>query len=195
MTHHCCVCLFFSVEAGLPGAVFCSRTQRSAPRRQTYVEQDQDQDPWVLLAQTSLEARPEICCPPSDAMNPQENSLVIDSSVNSCDASVPKKGPPVAPKPAWFLQSLRRIQDEQNQRRQRKSEEQLSGIRSRMSIKQKISSFENFSSSSGREQHLHPPSVDDSSSADLQDVDSSHRGFSFRSDVTLLSLSFSETKK
>ncbi|XP_028298934.1 pro-interleukin-16 [Gouania willdenowi] len=87
-------------------------------------------------------------------MNPQENSLLNDNSVHLCDASGPKKGPPVAPKPAWFLQSLRRIQDEQNQRRQRKSEEQLSGIRSRLSIKQKISSFESFSSSSDREQQI-----------------------------------------
>uniref|UniRef100_A0A8C5GPC2 Pro-interleukin-16 n=1 Tax=Gouania willdenowi TaxID=441366 RepID=A0A8C5GPC2_GOUWI len=86
-------------------------------------------------------------------MNPQENSLLNDNSVHLCDASGPKKGPPVAPKPAWFLQSLRRIQDEQNQRRQRKSEEQLSGIRSRLSIKQKISSFESFSSKQQNEQH------------------------------------------
>lgn len=74
---------------------------------------------------------------------------------NNCEnPSGSKRGPPVAPKPAWFRQSLRKIQHEQEQRKQ-SGEQQCSnrsfGIRSAsssacLSIKQKINSFESFSS-------------------------------------------------
>ncbi|KAM8894734.1 pro-interleukin-16 isoform 2-T2 [Spinachia spinachia] len=69
-----------------------------------------------------------------------------------------KFGPPVAPKPAWFRKSLRKIEDEQEQRKQAKPTEERSavgfdrsvGVRStcstaKLSIKQKIHSFETFS--------------------------------------------------
>lgn len=69
-----------------------------------------------------------------------------------------KLGPPVAPKPVWFRRSLRKIEDEQEQKKQAKpAEERLAegfnrsfGVRSassaaKLSIKQKIHSFETFS--------------------------------------------------
>ncbi|XP_035801293.2 pro-interleukin-16 isoform X3 [Amphiprion ocellaris] len=70
-----------------------------------------------------------------------------------------KKGPPVAPKPAWFRQSLRKIREEHDQKNQLKPSEKRPaagfsrsfGARSassaaNLSIKQKIHSFETFSS-------------------------------------------------
>lgn len=67
-----------------------------------------------------------------------------------------KKGPPVAPKPAWFRQSLRKIRDEQDQKKQAVSFSRSCGVTSassaaNLSIKQKIRSFETFSSPSGQE--------------------------------------------
>ncbi|XP_029318440.1 pro-interleukin-16 [Cottoperca gobio] len=75
-----------------------------------------------------------------------------------------KMGPPVAPKPVWFRQSLRKIRNEQVQKKQAKPADQSSavgfsrsfGVRSasssaNLSIKQKIHSFETFSSPEGTE--------------------------------------------
>ncbi|XP_028999423.1 pro-interleukin-16 isoform X2 [Betta splendens] len=70
-----------------------------------------------------------------------------------------KKAPPVAPKPAWFRQSLRKIRDEQGQKKPNKSAVGFSsgfGVRSAssaasMSIRQKIHSFETFSNSESPE--------------------------------------------
>lgn len=80
-----------------------------------------------------------------------------------------KRGPPVAPKPAWFCESLRKIRDEQDQKKQVKpAEPRVSvsfqnrnfGVRSvssasNLSIKQKIHSFETFSGSDGTEKRDH----------------------------------------
>uniref|UniRef100_A0A3P8RJJ8 PDZ domain-containing protein n=1 Tax=Amphiprion percula TaxID=161767 RepID=A0A3P8RJJ8_AMPPE len=75
-----------------------------------------------------------------------------------------KKGPPVAPKPAWFRQSLRKIREEHDQKNQLKPSEKRPaagfsgsfGARSassaaNLSIKQKIHSFETFSSPDSQE--------------------------------------------
>uniref|UniRef100_A0A672GRW4 Pro-interleukin-16 n=1 Tax=Salarias fasciatus TaxID=181472 RepID=A0A672GRW4_SALFA len=80
----------------------------------------------------------------------------------------PKKAPPVAPKPAWFRQSLRKIRDEQDQRRNGNPSEQRPaagftrsfGSRSastaaNLSIKQKIHSFETFSTPESSEKAAH----------------------------------------
>ncbi|XP_006808153.1 pro-interleukin-16 [Neolamprologus brichardi] len=98
-------------------------------------------------------------------MNDEENVLEVDDTVTMTpenESETPselKKAPPVAPKPAWFRQSLRKIKDEQDQKTQAKPSEQTSaasfsrnfGIRSassatNQSIKQRIHSFETFSS-------------------------------------------------
>lgn len=79
---------------------------------------------------------------------------------NTCETPPGEKtAPPVAPKPAWFRQSLRNIRNEQGQKKQDKPAELRSvggftrtyGGRSasssaNLSIKQKIHSFETFSS-------------------------------------------------
>ncbi|XP_074480620.1 pro-interleukin-16 isoform X1 [Sebastes fasciatus] len=75
-----------------------------------------------------------------------------------------KTAPPVAPKPVWFRKSLRKIRDEQDQKKPAKPAEQRPavgfnrnfGIRSassgaNLSIRQKIHSFETFSSAEGPE--------------------------------------------
>lgn len=101
----------------------------------------------------------------SATMNDEENVLEVDDTVamtpenKSETPSELKKAPPVAPKPAWFRQSLRKIKDEQDQKTQAKPSEQTSAasfsrnfaIRSassatNQSIKQRIHSFETFSS-------------------------------------------------
>uniref|UniRef100_A0A4W6D5A2 Pro-interleukin-16 n=1 Tax=Lates calcarifer TaxID=8187 RepID=A0A4W6D5A2_LATCA len=77
---------------------------------------------------------------------------------NSSEApSESKKGPPVAPKPIWFRQSLRKIRDEQDQKKRVKPAEPRPAVGFRsfgarsassganLSIKQKIHSFETFS--------------------------------------------------
>lgn len=98
-------------------------------------------------------------------MNDEENVFEVDDTVTMTPENKPetpselKKAPPVAPKPAWFRQSLRKIKDEQDQKTQAKPSEQTSaasfsrnfGIRSassatNQSIKQRIHSFETFSS-------------------------------------------------
>lgn len=105
-------------------------------------------------------------------MNDEENVLEVNDAVTNVTSpstmtpdnksetpSELKKAPPVAPKPAWFRQSLRKIKDEQDQKTQAKPSEQTSaagfsrsiGIRSassatNQSIKQRIHSFETFSS-------------------------------------------------
>lgn len=103
-------------------------------------------------------------------MSDEENTLDINvTNVTSPSSVTPenipetlsesKKGPAVAPKPAWFRQSLRKIRHEQDQKKQAKQSEQRpdAGLRrsfdvrgastgTKLSIKQKIHSFETFSS-------------------------------------------------
>lgn len=75
-----------------------------------------------------------------------------------------KKAPPVAPKPKWFRQSLKKIRDEQDHTKPGKPAEQRPTVgfnrsfgaraaspAASMSIKQKIHSFETFSSAEGPE--------------------------------------------
>lgn len=97
-----------------------------------------------------------------------------------------KRGPPVAPKPAWFCESLRKIRDEQDQKKQVKpTEPRVSvsfqnrnfGVRSvssasNLSIKQKIHSFETFSGSDGTEKRDHRRPTAPSSSVPLMEKES-----------------------
>lgn len=83
----------------------------------------------------------------------------VTSEHTAQKASGSKKAPPVAPKPVWFNMSLKKIQDNQDQRKQTSDSEEIpttvvtrgKGGRSisgavNMSIKQKIRSFETYSS-------------------------------------------------
>nr|XP_020039785.1 pro-interleukin-16 [Castor canadensis] len=98
--------------------------------------------------------------------HPDETSPKLDTANGalkahkSADGSTVKKGPPVAPKPAWFRQSLKglrtRVPDPKRQLDAASSSQPTPACRespglhpraSSSSIKQRISSFENFGSS------------------------------------------------
>lgn len=173
--------------------MLCSQPNRGALRRQARIDQqrqEQLQDPWVRLSDSSTEdfhhshvssriqTVTRLGGEPA-AMSDEEstkdlNGTVREESVDPPPDAAPenisetpqaaKKGPPVAPKPAWFRQSLKKIQGGQGQRAPDKTPEQKPlvsfsrgfGVRSassssNLSIKQKIHSFETFSSSSGPE--------------------------------------------
>ncbi|XP_041648540.1 pro-interleukin-16 isoform X3 [Cheilinus undulatus] len=156
-----------------------SQLKRRALRRQLCVDRqtpEKLQDPWVRLSDSSPEElRPNAADRPitnhskpftmSDDNNTTElNGSLTGHANTSGSPPVAKKGPPVAPKPAWFRQSVKRIQDEQEQMKTAKPTEQRPvvssnrnfGLRSAssaagLSIKQKIHSFETFSGSESQE--------------------------------------------
>ncbi|XP_044068029.1 pro-interleukin-16 isoform X2 [Siniperca chuatsi] len=177
-------------------AVLCSLPKRGALRRQACIDQnsqEQLQDPWVRLSDSSPEELPEVHhhhrlhtadrTQPNNVhskpatMSDEENTPELNGTAtdvtsdpqsdvrpeNTSEASPEeKKRPPVAPKPTWFRQSLRKIRNEQDQKKQAKPAEQRPavgfnrsfGARSAssaasLSIKQKIHSFETFSSPEG----------------------------------------------
>ncbi|KAM7014944.1 pro-interleukin-16 [Tautogolabrus adspersus] len=160
----------------------CSQLKKRALRRQARIDQhtqEQIQDPWVRLSDSSPEELPEIhqhhpqyaadgtlpvksCSKPftmSDEENTVElNRMVTDGTNTSETPPVEKKGPPVAPKPTWFRQSVRKNQDEQDQKKQgpvvgfsRSFGLKSASSAASLSIKQKIHSFETFSSSECQE--------------------------------------------
>ncbi|KAK2853372.1 hypothetical protein Q5P01_006033 [Channa striata] len=98
------------------------------------------------------------------ATNMSSDPLSDSAPENTFESGGSKKGPPVAPKPSWFRQSLRKIRDEQDQKKQPKPAEPRSSVgfnrsfgakaaspAANLSIKQKIHSFETFSSPEGLE--------------------------------------------
>uniref|UniRef100_H3C0M8 Pro-interleukin-16 n=1 Tax=Tetraodon nigroviridis TaxID=99883 RepID=H3C0M8_TETNG len=158
--------------------VVCSQPKRGALRRQVCI--DQHQDPWVRHSDTSPEElpkaqhcpvgspRPENICSKPPIMTESEKLPILDDSVEPPEplsdvtlAEFPsgaKKGPPVAPKPPWFRQSLKKIQDSGSGRRQINPAAQKPHVgfsrsfggrsgssAANLSIKQKIHSFETFS--------------------------------------------------
>ncbi|KAK2919601.1 hypothetical protein Q8A73_001805 [Channa argus] len=171
--------------------------------------QEQAHNPWIRLPDTSPEQLPKIHHQPhqqdstqlvniqskpstmSDEENCNEpNGTATDITSDPLSENTPentsesllgsKKAPPVAPKPAWFRQSLRKIRDEQDQKKQGKPAEPRSAggfIRSlgakaaspaaNLSIKQKIHSFETFSSPEGLEKGDNRRSVTPSTSLSL----------------------------
>ncbi|KAK5874600.1 hypothetical protein PBY51_019535 [Eleginops maclovinus] len=168
-----------------PPAVLCSQPKRGALRRQPHIDQNTQahiEDPWVRLTDISPEGLPELHHHPGPpaadrthprTMSDEENTLEVNGThadvpsdppsdmtpENTCEPPGAKTAPPVAPKPAWFHQSLRKIRNEQGQKKQDKPAEVRSaggftrsyGGRSasssaNLSIKQKIHSFETFSS-------------------------------------------------
>lgn len=186
------------VWTGDSSAVLCSQPKRGALRRQARIDQhtqEQLQDPWVRLSDSSPEELSEIhhhhCHHIADRTQPlnvhsmpatmsdKENNPGLNGTATDVTSDPPadmiseitsetpaeaKKGPPVAPKPTWFRQSLRKIRDEQDQKKQDKPAGQRPtvgfnksfGVRSassaaKLSIQQKIHSFESFSSPEGPE--------------------------------------------
>ncbi|XP_047187343.1 pro-interleukin-16 isoform X3 [Scophthalmus maximus] len=174
---------------GDSSAALCSQPKRGPLRRQARIEQHSQehlQDPWVRLSDSSPEKLRETHCHPaadrtrpvnihskpatmSDEENPTKHNgtaagVTSDppsnmTPENMCETPESKRGPPVAPKPAWFRQSLRKIRDEQHHKKQAKPTEQRPAVGStrsfairsassaaNLSLKQKIHSFETFSS-------------------------------------------------
>lgn len=160
-----------------------SLARKSALKRQGRVENQTPEplhDPWILLSDCSpkpldlLHLQPPNICQYKPAnMCDREPSPDINGNTTGFGAENPdsapspavKQGPPVAPKPAWFRQSLRKIREEQKQQKPSKSGSDLPcsasysrsfGARSQtasanLSIKQKIHSFETFSGSESPE--------------------------------------------
>ncbi|KAF3833363.1 hypothetical protein F7725_027028 [Dissostichus mawsoni] len=163
-------------------AVLCSQSKRGALRGQPHIDQHTQariEDPWVRLADCLPEEVLHHHPAAADRTHPttmsdQENTPEVNGTYSDVTSDPPsdmtpentcetppgeKTAPPVAPKPAWFRQSLRKIRNEQGQKKQDKPAELRSvggftrtyGGRSasssaNLSIKQKIHSFETFSS-------------------------------------------------
>lgn len=170
--------------AGDSLVVVCSQPKRGALRRQACI--DQHQDPWVRHPDTSPEELPKtqhcsvgsplpgnICSKPP-IMTESEKLPALNDTVEPAEPlsdmtpsefpSGAKKGPPVAPKPPWFRQSLRKILDEQERKKPDKPAAQRphmgfsrsfcgrsASSAANLSIKQKIHSFETFSTPAGPE--------------------------------------------
>uniref|UniRef100_A0A3Q3BD70 PDZ domain-containing protein n=1 Tax=Kryptolebias marmoratus TaxID=37003 RepID=A0A3Q3BD70_KRYMA len=122
-------------------------------------------DPWVHLSNCSSEDLPEIFPHQHRANSSIPATMTDEENITEQPSTVAQKpsgsktAPPVAPKPAWFHQSLRKIRNDQEQRKHANSsgEKSSAGLSrsfgdrstssgSKMSIKQKIHSFESFSS-------------------------------------------------
>ncbi|CAN9506853.1 unnamed protein product [Ophioblennius macclurei] len=185
-------------RTGDSAAAFRSQPKRALRRQACIKQPSHEplQDPWVRLSHSSLEELPELshrhtaestrpftirCFPATmtdEANAPELNGAATDATSdlpsdlapNDTSETPPglKKAPPVAPKPTWFRQSLRKIRDEQDQRRNVNPSEQRPaagfsrsfGVKSastaaNLSIKQKIHSFETFSSPESSEKAAH----------------------------------------
>ncbi|XP_072516957.1 pro-interleukin-16 isoform X2 [Salminus brasiliensis] len=147
----------------------CSATKRAGLRRQGRVELSPDQqiDPWVKLGD-SPEKHPHHPKTMSDHNGndeingtASETADPILSSKTGEESPGAKKGPPVAPKPAWVRQSLRSIKSgkspaEAFKHPDRRSQDagrtfgvslRATSSAANQSFKQKLSSFETFSNS------------------------------------------------
>lgn len=162
------------VSADSSAAPLCSPPKRGALRRQACLEQNSQEqilDPWIRHPDSPPEldstrhaagsTQPNTHCKAStmsDQENAELNGTAADDDMTGT-APESKKAPPVAPKPSWFRQSLRKIRDEQDQKKLCKpaaSSSRSFGTRgaapaANRSIKQKIYSFENFSGPEGPE--------------------------------------------
>ncbi|XP_043099911.1 pro-interleukin-16 isoform X4 [Puntigrus tetrazona] len=150
----------------------CSLSKRVGLRRQARLEFSTDQplDPWVKLTE-SPENQYYFFKTMSDQNGDSEvNGTALDTTNTTSDSKSDqppngKKGPPVAPKPAWARQSIKSIKSGKPITEALKHPDNRShdtgrtfGISLRaassganLSIRQKISSFETFSSPDGAE--------------------------------------------
>lgn len=102
---------------------------------------------------TDEENTPELNSTTTDVTSDPPSDLTPDTKCETPPEA--KKGPPVAPKPAWFRQSLKKLRNDQDHKTAKPAEQRSSvsrnfGIKSassggNLSIKQKIHSFETFS--------------------------------------------------
>ncbi|XP_037835967.1 pro-interleukin-16 isoform X1 [Kryptolebias marmoratus] len=156
------------LQTGGTSAALCSKPKNGGLRRQARINppsEDRLQDPWVHLSNCSSEDLPEIFPHQHRANSSIPATMTDEENITEQPSTVAQKpsgsktAPPVAPKPAWFHQSLRKIRNDQEQRKHANSsgEKSSAGLSrsfgdrstssgSKMSIKQKIHSFESFSS-------------------------------------------------
>ncbi|XP_016307705.1 pro-interleukin-16-like [Sinocyclocheilus anshuiensis] len=150
----------------------CSPSKRVGLRRQAHLEVSTDQplDPWVKL--TDSPENQSYCYKTMSDLNGDSevngtSSETTNTTSDSKSEQSPnvKKGPPVAPKPAWARQSIKSIKsgkpiiealkhpDNRSQDTGRTFGISLRAASSgaNLSIRQKISSFETFSSADGSE--------------------------------------------
>lgn len=197
--------------SGDSSSAFFSPTKRTALRRQGRIEKHTPeplQDPWVRLSTTPLKRDPapgQHQPPPRDSIKPttmNEEETPLDVNGNATDNEnkpetnpESKKGPPVAPKPAWFRQSLRKIREEQTQTKPSKAIiDQTSTVgfsrsfgaknaaSNNLSIRQKINSFETFSGPESPEKFIGRRSVASSNSLPLTEKETSQTTKSKRRD-------------
>ncbi|XP_059362326.1 pro-interleukin-16-like isoform X2 [Carassius carassius] len=150
----------------------CSPSKRVGLIRQAHLEVSTDQplDPWVKLTD-SPENQPYCYKTMGDHIGDSEVNGTASETTNTTSDSKPeqspnvKKGPPVAPKSAWARQSIKNIKsgkpitealkhpDDRNQDTARTFGISLRAASSgaNLSIRQRISSFETFSSADGSE--------------------------------------------
>uniref|UniRef100_A0A8C0YGT9 Pro-interleukin-16 n=1 Tax=Cyprinus carpio carpio TaxID=630221 RepID=A0A8C0YGT9_CYPCA len=150
----------------------CSPSKRVGLIRQAHLEVSTDQplDPWVKLTD-SPENQPYCYKTMSDLNGDSEVNGTASETTNTASDSKSeqspnvKKAPPVAPKPAWARQSIKNIKsgkpitealkhpDNRSQDTGRTFGISLRSASSgaNLSIRQKISSFETFSSADGSE--------------------------------------------
>ncbi|XP_062405442.1 pro-interleukin-16 isoform X2 [Sardina pilchardus] len=151
----------------------CCQNRRVALRRQARVEATPDplQDPWVKLSD-SPENQPSPTHTPTTAMadntEPELTETADTNGVTEPESTAKpeespggKKGPPVAPKPTWFRKSLKKngqLPPEPLKTTEKKSPSvsrtfgvNLRSTPSNSSIKNRIHSFETFSSAEGPE--------------------------------------------
>lgn len=173
--------LFDVMWTGGASAVLCSQSKRGAFKRQARIGQ-QLQDPWVRLVDHFPQDLREVRDlhtflhhPADSAVTMKNEEIMAELNCGAVDATsthlsnltpedkdeIPrgsKKGPPVAPKPAGFRQSLKKIRHEQDQKMQgelakprhavgfyRSFNRRCDSSVSSLSIKDKIHSFETFS--------------------------------------------------
>lgn len=157
----------------------CCQNRRVALKRQARLEAtpDQLQDPWVRLSDSPENQPSPSPSPTHTTTNMADNEeLEVTEKTDTNGVTEPqntpalttpeqshsgKKGPPVAPKPTWFRKSLKKngqLPLEQLKRTENKSPSvsrtfgiNLRSTPSNSSIKQRIHSFETFSSTEGSE--------------------------------------------
>ncbi|XP_066557592.1 pro-interleukin-16 isoform X2 [Amia ocellicauda] len=150
----------------------CTQSKRPALRRQTHVDLflDQVQDPWVRISDITEGQLSSITMSQESEPALNGSSVLQDKDATEATSAVPalskpeeypnvKKGPPVAPKPVWNRNSLKGAKGGRIPEPIRAPDQKSSNVsktfgvslrttssKTNLSIRQKIHSFETFSS-------------------------------------------------
>ncbi|XP_039628693.1 pro-interleukin-16 isoform X2 [Polypterus senegalus] len=135
--------------------------KRPLLRRQDHIDNlDQKaHDPWVRISD-SFEGQAAIMNPENGQTESDHPESLSPGASKGENVSSMKKGPPVAPKPTWARQSLKGLKNGKPVEAEKKTidsgrsfgtSSRTATPSSKMSIKQKITSFETFSSPTSQE--------------------------------------------